>query len=65
MKQNGNKFNGMNYEEKREPLNLSTLEDRRIKEQMIPTCKFPRGHDDINMVQFFNARSESRTRGHN
>lgn len=40
----------MNYRGRREALDLPTLEERRIREDMTTTYRILRGHDDVNMV---------------
>lgn len=53
------KLIGVSYEERRETLNLPTLE-KRMRGNMITTNKSLRGHDDAKIEQFFEVR-----RGHN
>lgn len=54
----------MRWEEKREFLNLPKLEARKMSEGNIAKSKSLRGPDDVNSEQFFEARRESRPKGH-
>lgn len=48
------------YEVRREALDLSTVDGRRIGGDMM-TLKF-QGHDDVNTDQFYKVKRKSRTR---
>ena len=55
------------YEERLEALNLSTLEDRRIRGDIIEVFKLVKGFENIDPSQFFSIAREghrARTRGH-
>ena len=45
-------------------LNLMTLEDRRIRGDIIETFKIIKGFTNIDSTQFFNVQASDRLRGH-
>ena len=54
---------GMSYEERLRELNLTSLEDRRVRGDMITTFKILKGIDRVDKDSLFNTRG-TRTRGH-
>ncbi len=54
---------GMSYEERLREMHLTTLEDRRVRGDMITTYKILRGIDRVNKDKLFNTGG-TRTRGH-
>ena len=52
------------YEQRLRKLNLTTLEDRRLRGDLIETYKLMNGYEDINPDQFFIRNRQGRTRGH-
>lgn len=42
--------NKISHEERREVLNLPTLEERRVRGNMLATYKFLNGYHDVNIV---------------
>ncbi|KAK8729364.1 hypothetical protein OTU49_008790, partial [Cherax quadricarinatus] len=55
---------GMLYEERLREIGLTTLEDRRVRGDMITTYKILRGIDKVNRDRMFQRR-DTETRGHN
>ena len=53
----------MSYEERLREMHLTTLEDRRVRGDMITTYKILRGIDRVNKDKLFNTGG-TRTRGH-
>ena len=54
----------MTYENRLKLLNLTTLETRRLRGDLIEVYKILKGFDDIDSSRFFELSSERRTRGH-
>jgi ribonuclease P/MRP protein subunit RPP40 len=44
---------GMSYEERLKFLDMTTLETRRVRGNLIEVFKIMKGMDDVNMKQFF------------
>lgn len=47
-----------------EAVDVHNLEERGIREDVITTCKILRGHNDVNVEQFFQVRRQSKTTEH-
>ena len=52
------------YEMRLKLLNLTTLETRRLRGDLIEVFKILKGFDDIDFRRFFVLNNEKRTRGH-
>lgn len=57
-------LSGLTYEERREALDLPTLEEKEDKGiHGMTTLEFIGGHNDVNFKQFFEVGRDYRTRG--
>lgn len=52
------------YEQRLTKLNLTTLDDRRLRGDLIETFKLLNGYEDIDPNKFFTRNRQERTRGH-
>ena len=54
----------MSYADRLKELNLFSLEQRRLRGDLIQTFKILKGIDNVNPGDFFDLKKEKRTRGH-
>ena len=54
----------MSYEERLKELKLYTLEDRRVRADMLAVYKIIHGYTDVKMSKLFQLKEGSKTRGH-
>src|SRR5664279_2348951 len=54
----------MTYEKRLKLFNLTTLETRMLRGDLIEVLKILKGFDDVDSSRFFDLSSERRTRGH-
>ena len=55
---------GMSYADRLKELNLFSLEQRRLRGDLIQTFKILKGIDNVDPGDFFDLKKETRTRGH-
>ena len=53
----------LEYEERLKVLNLTTLEERRVRGDLIQAYRIITGKDNVNCEQFFKFRENANTRG--
>ena len=58
-------FNKLKYEERLKRLNLTTLETRCLRADLIEVYKIMHGIDGLKITDFFDLLQGGRTRGHN
>ncbi|MGH0167508.1 UNVERIFIED_CONTAM: hypothetical protein FKN15_062164 [Acipenser sinensis] len=54
----------MSYADSLKELNLFSLEQRRLRGDLIQTFKILKGIDNVNPGDYFDLKKETRTRGH-
>ena len=62
--QNDSEFKGLSYEERLRRANLTSLEDRRTRGDLIQVFKLVKGLDRLDVLRFFQFASNNITRGH-
>ena len=58
-------FRNLTYDERLEKANLTSLETRRIRGDLIEVFKIMQGFDNVENEQYFVLEGHGRTRGHN
>ena len=58
-------FKNLSYEDRLERANLTSLETRRIRGDLIEVFKIMKGFDNIEIEKFFRLEGKGRARGHN